>query len=161
MVWKMAERNAYELLSQLLVEEKGISPLPQMARGEKGKPYFPTCPGLHFSLSHSGTLSLCVLSEGEVGCDIELVRPRKESLPAYILDEKGLKWFRDRGSRWEDLYTLWTLKEARVKCTGEGLVLPVRDIAVPLLEPGESAEFDGFTFTALGGKGWRGAICQK
>lgn len=157
MVWRVGETDAYQLLAELL----GVAPLPELARGEKGKPWFPTHPELHFSLSHSGGLSLCALGEEEVGCDIELVRPRREGLPAYVLSGRELCWFESRGSRWEDFYTLWTLKEARGKCTGEGLVPPVRDIAVPLLEPGETGELDGFVFTALGGETWRGAVCEK
>lgn len=161
MVWRMGEMDAYQLLAELLRDEKHISPLPEVARREKGKPWFPARPDLHFSLSHSGSLSLCALGEGEVGCDVELVRPRKKSLPAYVLSEGQLGWFEGRGSRWEDFYALWTLKEARGKCTGEGLVHPVRDMAVPLLEPGESGELDGLLFTALGGESWRGAVCEK
>lgn len=161
MVWRMGKENAYQLLEALLREEAGLAALPEMARREKGKPYFPGLPHIHFSLSHSGDLSLCAVSRLETGCDIELVRPRKESFPAYVLGGGELRWFESRGSRWEDLYALWTLKEARAKCTGQGLVPPVRDIAVPLIGPGESAELDGFLFTALGGGDWRGAVCEK
>lgn len=161
MIWRMGEEDAYQLLAELLREEAGVAPLPELVRREKGKPWFPSRPDLHFSLSHSGGLSLCALGQREVGCDVELVRPRKEDFPAYALGQRELGWFEDRGSRWEDLYTLWTLKEARAKCTGEGLVPPVRDIAVPLLEPGERGSLDGFIFTALGGETWRGAVCEK
>lgn len=161
MVWRMGEMDAYQLLAELLRDEKHISPLPEVARREKGKPWFPTRPDLHFNLSHSAGLSLCALGEREVGCDVELVRPRKKNLPAYVLSEDQLGWFEGRGNRWEDFYALWTLKEARAKCTGQGLVPPVGAIAVPLIEPGETAELDGFLFTALGGENWRGAVCEK
>lgn len=161
MVWRMGKEDAYRLLAQLLRDEESMDALPEMSRRAKGKPYFPQCPNLHFSLSHSGELSLCALSGGEVGCDIELVQARKESFPAYALGSEELGWFQSRGSRWEDFYTLWTLKEARVKCTGEGLVPPAREIPVPLIEPGETAELDGFRFTALGGEHWRGAVCEQ
>lgn len=161
MVWRMGKEDAYRLLAELLPDEESMDALPEMSRTAKGKPYFPQYPDLHFSLSHSGEHSLCALSEKEVGCDIELVRARKEGFPAYALSGGELDWFESRGSRWEDFYTLWTLKEARSKCTGEGLVPPVRDIAVPLIGPGETAELDGFRFTALGGESWRGAVCER
>ena len=161
MVWKVGKMDAYQLLAQLLLEEKGMASLPGMTRGERGKPRFPAYPALCFNVSHSGDLSLCALGEKDVGCDIELVRPRSGGLPAYVLDEGELDWFRARGGRWEDLYTLWTLKEARVKCTGQGLNAPPRAISVPLMEPGESAQREGFRFTALAGEGWRGAVCEK
>ena len=162
MVWKAGEGEAYALLASLLVEMKGIEPLPSIARTEKGKPYFPGCPHLHFSVSHSGGLSLCALGEASLGADIERVRPRSGGLLRYALSDGEYAWFQSRGSRWEDFYTLWTLKEARVKCTGEGIFqVPVRKVLVPLLEPGQAAEWDGFAFTALSGEGWRGAVCLK
>lgn len=158
MIWRAEQRGAWDLLGAML-EERGVSPCPAAARLPGGKPYFPARPHLHFNLSHSGDWALCALAERPVGCDIELVRPRRKDFPAYVLDERELGWFRGRGSRWEDFYTLWTLKEARVKCTGEGLRRKPRSIPVPLLEPGERAVWEGFTFTALAGEGWGGAVC--
>lgn len=163
MVWKVGEGDPYALLASLLPKAGGVEPLPSVARTERGKPYFPDLPHLHFSLSHSEGLSLCALREGgPVGADVELVRPRGTGLPRYALSDREYTWFQDRGNRWEDFYTLWTLKEARVKCTGEGIFrCPAREVSVPLLEPGESADWEGFTFTALTGEGWRGAVCLK
>ncbi len=160
MVWKQGTGDAYALLAAFLVEQRGVEPLPRMERREGGKPYFPDFPRLHFNVSHSGGLCLCALDDVPVGCDIELVRPRSERLPGYVLSEKELTWFRAQGGSWADFYTLWTLKEARVKCTGEGLRRPARDIAVPLLVPGEEGALDGFRFAALAGEGWRGAVCR-
>ncbi len=160
MVWKQGTGEAYALLASLLVEAGGVEPLPAIERAPGGKPYFPGWPGLHFNVSHSGGLCLCALDRVPVGCDIELVRPRKEELPAYVLSAREMEWFRDRGESWADFYTLWTMKEARVKCTGEGLRRPARGIAVPLLSPGEEGELDGFLFTALAGENWRGAVCH-
>ena len=160
MVWTAERGDAYALLAALLAEQ-GISPLPPMARTQRGKPYFPGRPEVCFNLSHSHGWALCAVSEKAVGCDIEVVRPRRPGLPRHVLSGAECAWFEERGSRWEDFFTLWTLKEARVKCTGEGLVLPARDIAVPPITPGETAELDGFTFTALEGGGWRGAVCQR
>ena len=160
MIWNVEEGEAYTLLTQRASACWGLVPLPEVARKERGKPFFQAFPQYHFSLSHSGGLSLCALGEVPLGADVELVRPRREGLPAYALSEEELAWFRKRGSRWADFYTLWTLKEARVKCTGEGLRKAPRDISIPLLEPGERAKFAGFTFTALAGDGWRGAVCE-
>jgi len=165
-------------LAALLREEAGLEALPAMARAPGGKPFFPDRPDLFFSLSHAGDLALCALAAGPVGCDIELVRPRRAGFPRYCLDEREYAWFRARGARWEDFYALWTLKEAQVKCTGEGLVRPAREIAVPCLAPGEPVgenrtdvsretslwpvpgEGAGSRCTALAGVGWRGAVWE-
>ena len=161
MIWKVERQEAHVLLREMAAESWGLVPLPELERAPGGKPFFPDHPEYHFSLSHSEGLSLCALSEVPVGADLELVRPRKGGLPAYALSEGELAWFQSRGSRWEDFYTLWTLKEAKVKCTGEGLRQPPRAVSVPLLEPGERAEWEGFAFTALAGEGWRGAVCER
>ena len=162
MVWKAGEGDPYALLGSLLLEAKGIEPLPPIARTAGGKPCFPDRPHLHFSVSHSGGLSLCTLGEAPIGADIERVRERSRGLPRYALSDREYAWFQSRGSRWEDFYTLWTLTEARVKCTGEGIFrTPAREVSVPLLEPGERGDREGFSFAALSGEGWRGALCLK
>ncbi len=162
MVWKVGTGDPYVLLASLLVEAGGVEPLPGIERTEKGKPYFPDRPDLHFSLSRSGSLSLCVLGPAPVGGDIELVRPRSERLPRYVLSDREYTWFAARGSQWEDFYTLWTLKEARVKRTGEGIFRrPAREVAAPLMEPGTRLVWEGARFAALGGEGWRGALCWE
>lgn len=143
----------------LLRAALGVEELPPMETSPRGKPRFPTLPECRFSLSHSGPLALCGVGDGELGVDVELIRPRRDLLPRRTLSPAELDWFRSRGSRWADFYTLWTLKEARVKQAGTGLDRPARSIAVPLLEPGQEAELDGLRFTAYGGEDWRGALC--
>lgn len=166
MVWKMGTGDPYALLAALLRETKGVDPPPEIARTEWGKPYFPHRPELHFSLSHSGGLALCALADTPIGADLELVRPRKPGLPRYVLSDREQAWYEDRGSCWEDFYILWTLKEARVKCTGQGIFRrPARAISVPLL-PGGETDWDGFRFTVIAGESQEegdffGAICQS
>lgn len=160
MIWRMEEGDAHLLLSRLAAEHWGLAPLPEMAREAGGKPFFPAWPERQFSLSHSKGLALCALSDRPVGADVERVRPRREHLPRYVMSDREYRWFENRGSRWEDFYALWTLKEAKVKCTGEGLRRPAREIEVPCLSVGEELVWQGSRFTALGGPGWRGAVCQ-
>ena len=162
MVWKVGEGDVYSLLAAVLVEARGVEPLPGIARTREGKPCFPDRPDLQFSLSHSGGLSLCALADVPVGADIELVRPRSPKLPRYALSHREYAWYEGRGGRWEDFYTLWTLKEARVKCTGEGLFRrPAREVEAPLLEPGAELTWEGFRFASLAGEGWRGGLCRR
>lgn len=158
MRWSMGQGDPYALLASLLETER----LPHICRDEGGKPYFPHLPQCRFSVSRSGELALCAVGGVDIGADIEKLRPRNPKFPRYALSERELAWFSDRGSRWEDFYALWTLKEARVKCTGEGIFRrPARTVSVPLLSTGERALWDGFLFTALGGEDWRGAVCER
>lgn len=158
-LWAGRGKEAYALLAALLRAEYGLEELPKMARSGRGKPWFPACPDLHFNVSHSGELLLCGVGPEPLGVDIERVRPRRAGLARYVLSDGEYGWYRARGESWEALYTLWTLKEARCKCTGEGLSRPPREIAVPLLEPGTGGELDGFQFRSYGGKDWRAAAC--
>ncbi|MCI7473554.1 MAG: 4'-phosphopantetheinyl transferase superfamily protein [Clostridiales bacterium] len=156
---RMEEGDAWALLARLLREEFGWTELPRVAYMEWGKPWFPDIPGLHFNLSHSGSLALCGAGAAPLGVDVERVRPRRAGLARYVLSEEEFAWFQGRGEDWGSLYTLWTLKEAKVKCLGTGLRQPPRTIAVPLLEPGQTGEQDGLCFGAYAGPDWRAAVC--
>lgn len=151
--------SARELLGRAARALWGMETLPPIGKRAGGKPWFPTAPERCFNLSHSGPYALCALDGREVGADVEVLRPRRALLPRKLLSDEEYAWFSGRGGRWEDFYTLWTLKEAKVKCLGTGLTLPVRAIAVPLLEPGECGALEGLFFTAYAGAGWRAALC--
>lgn len=54
-----------------------FSPLPDVIYSEQGKPLFADRNEWSFSLSHSGDdIALLLSDEGEVGCDLEVIRPR-------------------------------------------------------------------------------------
>lgn len=152
---RLEQGDAWELLRRML----GRAELPPVARTGEGKPWFPREPGLHFNISHSGDLALCGVGTAPLGVDVEQIRPRRTGLARYVLSEEEFAWFTRLGGDWGSLYTLWTLKEARVKCTGTGLRQAPRTIAVPLLEPGQSGTLDGLRFRAYAGEGWRAAVC--
>ena len=159
MVLWLGHGDAYELLGELVTAEYGLADLPPVEREENGKPFFPSAPGLHFNLSHSGGLALCGAGGAPLGVDVELVRPRRAGLARHVLSGREYAWFQQQGGDWGAFYTLWTLKEARVKCTGRGLRQPPRTIAVPLLVPGEEGMLDGLAFRAYSGESGRAAAC--
>lgn len=111
---------AWALLAEAYRRETGED-LPEIARGEQGKPYFVDSPW-HFSLSHTRRHAFCVLAKEPVGLDAEeLDRNVHLKLAEKILSPSEYARF----SRAEDkrlaLLTFWVLKEATAKCTGEGL----------------------------------------
>lgn len=137
---------ARALLALALRDAWGWDKTPPMARGKSGKPCFPDFPARQFSLSHTGGLCLCALSDcGAVGVDIERVRPRRSGLPRYVMSEGELAAF---DGSWEDFARIWTLKEAFVKLGG-GSIFPPREIPVPPPAPCRS----------YAGDGWRAALC--
>ena len=159
MVLWLGTGEAYGLLAELLAAEYGLPGLPELERQAGGKPFFPHRPGLHFNLSHSGDLALCGVGAAHLGVDIEVIRPRRAGLARYICSPEEYAWYEELGGDWESLYTIWTLKEARVKCTGEGLRQRPETIAVPRLGPGQTGELEGLIFRSYAGNGWRGAVC--
>lgn len=159
MVLWLGTGEAYELLEELLAAEYGLPRLPELERQAGGKPFFPQRPDLHFNLSHSGGLALCGVGTAPLGVDIEAIRPRRAGLARYICSPEEYAWYEELGGDWESLYTIWTLKEARVKCTGEGLRQRPEAIAVPLIGPGQTGELEGLVFRSYAGDGWLGAVC--
>ena len=155
----MGSGDAWALLTRLLEERFGLDRLPRVARTGAGKPWFPELPRLFFNLSHSGGLILCGVGRAPLGVDIERLRPRRPGLARYVLSELEFAWFQHRGGDWGSLYTLWTLKEAKVKCLGTGLRQAPRTVTVPLLLPGQEGELEGLRFRAYGGVDWRAAAC--
>ena len=153
-----ARGQARELLARGAKEHWGLSPLPEIARREGGKPYFPGREGLHFNLSHSGELALCALDSAPVGVDIQIVRTWRPGLPARVCSAEELAWLEDQPRLWPAFTRLWTLKEARAKESGRGLRSSIRDTRVPLPEAGPVL-FDGLWFRTWTGPGWAAAVC--
>ncbi|MEE0742608.1 MAG: 4'-phosphopantetheinyl transferase superfamily protein [Emergencia sp.] len=91
-----------------------------IAKEEKGKPYFSHCP-LEFSLSHSGELWMCLISESRCGLDLQEVKASCD------VDQIAARRFtageQHYVSLWgeEGFFDLWVRKEAFCKCTGQGI----------------------------------------
>ena len=144
----LGQGDGYALLSRAVQTVWGEETLPEIEKTADGKPRFSENPNWHFNLSHSGELVLCALSDSPVGVDIELVRPRKEGLPEYVLRGEDYERFHRLGGDWSAFYTLWTERESIVKYTGEGLKA-WRRAEVP----------SGCVISHFSGEGWRGAVC--
>lgn len=144
----LGQGDGYALLSRAVQTVWGEETLPEIEKTADGKPRFSERPNWHFNLSHSGEFVLCALSDSPVGVDIELVRPRKEGLPEYVLRGEDYERFRRLGGDWSAFYTLWTERESIVKYTGEGLKAWRRAV-VP----------SGCVISHLSGEDWRGAVC--
>ena len=153
-----ARAHARELLALAVREVWGLSPLPEIAQREGGKPFFPDREELHFNLSHSGDLALCGLDRAPVGVDIQIVKAWRPCLPRRVCSAAELAWLDAQPRLWPAFTLLWTLKEARAKESGRGLTTSIRDIRVPLPGPGP-LEMDGLRFRTWTGPGWTAAVC--
>ena len=107
---KSGTEAVYALLEHAFRINYGVN-LPEIMKTPRGKPYFPSFPEVHFSLSHTKTHVFCALSDSPVGCDIE--SPRQISQPAlrFFSSPEELDLF--------EPLDLWVLKESYVKLFGQ------------------------------------------
>ena len=110
-----ASEAAYSLLRHTVLSVCGIA-MPDIARTNTGKPYFPDWPELHFSLSHTKTHVMAAVSGNPVGVDIETLRPVRPGVPQRVCAAEELKHF--------NFFELWVLKESFLKVSGETRVDP-------------------------------------
>lgn len=100
---------AYALLRFAWRETYGGA-LPAVAKTPAGKPYCPSRPDVHFSLSHSRGHVMVALGSSPCGCDVEEERPVSAALRRRVAAEEELAQFA--------FLELWTLKESMVKYRG-------------------------------------------
>lgn len=86
---------------------------------ESGKPYLKD-DNLYFSLSHSNGIVALTVSKEEIGLDIELIKPIKESVAKRIMNENEYCIYSslDKNKKITYFYEVWTSKEAYVKKLG-------------------------------------------
>jgi 4'-phosphopantetheinyl transferase len=108
-----------------------------LAKSSRGKPYFPHCPGIHFSLSHSGAYWAAAFGGQPLGLDIQ--RHTKRDILAL-----AQRWYHPeeylavqrQGA--ELFFAIWSAKESLVKCSGTGFSAAFSAFSV--LEKGRLAQ---------------------
>ncbi len=109
-----------QLLKELYTSAMG-QPMPRILIAERGKPYFEG-DDLHFSISHTEKRAVCVISRCPVGVDAEEAdREIDLRLAQKILSPGEYAQYQSAQDKRLALLTFWVLKEAYLKCTGEGL----------------------------------------
>ncbi len=81
---------------------------------KSGKPYTEK---MNISISHSGSFVLVGFCESPIGVDIEALRAYDKRLISRYFSKDEQEYIKTD----EDFFTLWTVKEAYLKMTGEGL----------------------------------------
>jgi 4'-phosphopantetheinyl transferase len=122
----------------------------QFRLGSQGKPALANEPSLQFNLSHSyGVALLAVSRHGEIGVDVERLRPFENDLeladrfftPPEAIALRSL----GAGQRQQAFFQVWTQKEAFLKAKGTGLSggLERVQVSVTLEEPARVVAIDG------------------
>lgn len=121
---------SYLLLCEAL-RERGILEPPTFVygtEGNSGKPSMKEHPELFFNLSHCRHAIACALDEHPVGIDIETLGRYSERLACYTMNEAELAEIATAEDKDIAFTRLWTMKEAAMKLTGEGISTNVRDV---------------------------------
>lgn len=158
---RLLSAGAGYLLSHALgrrgIEERVCS----YSSGEHGKPCLAGHPGLAFSLSHSGVMVMCAVSDaGEVGCDIEALSHPSQSLARRVLTVGEQRHIAAAEHPGDEFIRLWTLKESYIKAIGTGLRTPLSSFEILPGPPPRLAGDDRVRFFEyLPAEGYRAALC--
>ncbi len=89
-----------------------------------GKPYFKNNNEYFFNISHSRTKVACVISDQEVGIDIQSIKEMTEKqmtlLQKKLLTKEELLKM-NKPLQLKELYKQWVIKESYVKALGKGI----------------------------------------
>lgn len=120
----------------------------------------PVVDGLFFNVSHAGDYVVGVLSDCEVGCDIEKNANAPLEVAEHYFYHSELAYIKAAKNKDKAFFTLWTLKESYMKMTGRGMSLPLDSFEVVPTADGfvlgksserpcffETMEFDGYIFS--------------
>lgn len=85
---------------------------------EYGKPYLDN--NLFFNMSHSNNITACIISDKEVGIDIEKIK-YNEKVAKRVLNKEEMKILNNSNNKAEMFTIFWTIKESYVKLLGIGI----------------------------------------
>jgi 4'-phosphopantetheinyl transferase len=115
----------------------GLDPgILQFAEAEGAKPRLSANHGWDFNLSHAGDYVVLAIGRGDVGVDLEKMRPVREMAALadrYFHADEAAAWRAVPAGRQEAaFFVLWSAREAAMKCTGTGLA---RGLAQTRVDP--------------------------
>ena len=129
----ISKKNTKELLNDVLKENKIDS---KIIYNEYGKPYLENNE-IYFNLSNSKEYSVCVVSDKEIGVDIQYITYRSRVVNSVYNEKEttkdSLKFTK-----------IWVLKEAYVKKIGMGLAYGLKNVDTTKLKDYELIEFDNY-----------------
>ena len=151
-----------ELLIRKACEDFGINYLDEeIVIGKYGKPSFKNSK-YFFNTSHSGKYALCVISDVEVGCDIEEIKDYKQRVAERFFTEKENNYLELSKDKDDLFYRFWTLKESYIKCIGKGFGLSLNSFEMD--NKGNDIVIkgnDNYSFIEQKFDGYRISICLK
>ncbi|MDD6479108.1 MAG: 4'-phosphopantetheinyl transferase superfamily protein [Oscillospiraceae bacterium] len=114
-----SDKKKRQSLSARLILRNAISEIYgkcdyEISYTENGKPILPFC---KFSLSHSEDFAACVISDKDIGIDIEKVRTVKKGSNLHFLTAEEIEFLKSSKDYSASFIYLWTRKESLLKCS--------------------------------------------
>ncbi len=101
---------------------------------EHGKPYIKDHSGVYFNISHSGDECVCIVSDKEIGIDIQLIGKYNPKTAEYVCSDHELDLIENSNDKAAEFTRIWTIKESYVKYTGNGISSDLKKIDTMLLK---------------------------
>lgn len=95
-----------------------------------GKLFFENKKDIKFNLSHSKDTAIAVISNKEIGCDIEKLRKYDEKIAKKYFSKKENDFINLSINKDESFTRVWTLKESFLKAIGVGLIQNMNEISI-------------------------------
>lgn len=111
---------SYLLLIYALYKEFNLSN-PVIAYTDKGKPYMPDHPDIHFNISHCPLGCVCAVSDKPIGVDVQDIRPFFHDIANHCCSSGELLLLTQSADPALHFTRMWAMKESYLKMTGEGI----------------------------------------
>lgn len=136
---------------------------PELSYNEHGKPYLKDS-GIFFNISHSGDFAVCAVSDCDLGCDIEKMRPVGLRIARrFCAEEYDSIMSAKPEEQSELLFRYWTLKESFMKAVGRGFSLGLDEFRIVIndeISVVQSVDEGCFSFREFDEiKGCKCAVC--
>ena len=108
------------LLSRLLEKNNFNYEELSFYTNKDGKPYIKDNP-IYFNISHSNDFVVVVISNKEIGIDIEKIRDTNINIINQFCTDKEKEYILNSSNIYKSLFNIYTLKEAYIKMKGTNL----------------------------------------
>ena len=142
---KISLRDGLTCIDSDIIKCRGKG-YPGIRHEASGRPYLEGADGLFISISHTGGMVMCSLSDVPSGVDIQKHVSMKADIAGRFFPEDEAAYLKSAGASENDFFDLWCLHEAYVKYTGRGFSEGFKDISfIKALEltAGRAAAYEG------------------
>lgn len=142
MVDKKLSLIAYIMLRYALYNEYNIQVKPIFLYNKYYKPSLLGYPDIKFNISHCKNGVVCVVSNKDIGCDIQNIDKKSILLSNDIFSNNEIIKIRNSNDIAETFTQMWSIKESYFKCIGTGLINSINITDFSTIKESISQKFD-------------------